>query len=1238
MLIVFSYIVWLTPAIFCAVILYRYFVESREVRNIYKLFSSIGAISVAVTFKQVLLFKTNLNLTLSFIIGNGMILTAFVVLTWFILKSFEKIPKPPKRVHIYLVILFAFVFYALFKREFLVSVDLLVYTLLIIFVMVDAHATYSVIKDKKNSVKVALFIFSFTLILDFILKSIVEINGFHAFNTVRLISFSVRGISSLVLIFTAAKQEVLLPPKTEKIRKVRFIFREFIRKFIIAVILFSLVVNVLMVVAFQSVVKSSNTQFSLYRASATADALSTGRNLRYLILRYENDLSNLAYDRDVVLITKEGKNKLISYFNSHKLQIDSIIRTDKHGKVVFAYPVEKLTGTDLRNKPYLKELLILHRVTLSPPFVLFKESPVIALYIPVYNGNEFCGSIAVLFDIYNLRKEIVATRFKGEKIIVADCKNMIICAPDEKMIFKDVTKIFPFESNDRFVKCAFGEGIVIHTDEDVFWNKTYKIFVFVPKRIVLSGSLFKILELLLLFFSFIMIFIYALRNLSSVFIGEIENLREFAEEKYNEAESLYKKLSRLVELFSNIDVNEGIKSISFKMLDSMLAVVPSGEAGSVIVKEGDRYVFTAQVGYGKSLEDAFFTEEEIIPAKTDKPFLIKNIFNNCVESERKGKYRNNIRKLLKDVGTEEIKSTIGAPIIVDGEYYGGIFIDNFENEDAFTEEDLKIAGAISKLASVLFKVKKLISSLSETEEKLDAVIDEFSKVDLSMEEKDFFEHILSIAQRLVPADAGSVTLRKGDYYEYMAIFGFDEKLKEVKLKVSEAYEHNTKKAVVVKNIADYNEGHLSEKEKAIIMEAGGKNVKQTLVVPIVVNNEYVGGIFLDSFKEGDVFTERDLKIATALSKLSSVFVAMKIAYENVERTGEFNKASLSFFHGLSTNSTKNDILKIAFEILNPVFKNCVQEVAIGEPNRDKMVIDKFDGRKFTLEFTNYNVNAELIENERAVFYFGNSKIYGKKSFAQVIIFSKNKFASVFRVRFNKPLEFSKEEKEFLERFGRETVNSYQTILFYSNLKKSLINYIFSIGNAVNSYDPYTEWHSTRVAFYSMKIAEALRLSPKEKSTLLFAAVLHDVGKIGISREILLRKGTLSYEETEVMRKHPVVGERIVEPINKEAAKIIRHHHEKWNGKGYPDGLKGEEIPLLSRIIMVADVFDALTTDRPYRKAYTVEKALEIMINEKGKTFDPHILDVFLSMPKEIFDINAINKLTIEEMEKYIVEI
>ena len=160
-------------------------------------------------------------------------------------------------------------------------------------------------------------------------------------------------------------------------------------------------------------------------------------------------------------------------------------------------------------------------------------------------------------------------------------------------------------------------------------------------------------------------------------------------------------------------------------------------------------------------------------------------------------------------------------------------------------------------------------------------------------------------------------------------------------------------------------------------------------------------------------------------------------------------------------------------------------------------------------------------------------------------------------------------------------------------------------------DSYTKSHGDKVAKYALEIGE--RMKVEDLDQLERAARLHDIGKLFLSKEVLNKPGTLTKEEYEDVKTHPVKGAKLVETI-KQFDKIrmgILHHHEKYNGTGYPSGLKGIEIPLFARIIAVADVYDAITSDRPYRKAFSKEKAYEIMLEGRNKLFDPEILDVFL---------------------------
>src|SRR6266850_982541 len=164
--------------------------------------------------------------------------------------------------------------------------------------------------------------------------------------------------------------------------------------------------------------------------------------------------------------------------------------------------------------------------------------------------------------------------------------------------------------------------------------------------------------------------------------------------------------------------------------------------------------------------------------------------------------------------------------------------------------------------------------------------------------------------------------------------------------------------------------------------------------------------------------------------------------------------------------------------------------------------------------------------------------------------------------------------------------------------------LFSLALSIEAKDPYTEGHCDRLSKYSVALGEKLGLPQDLRVALRRGGLVHDIGKLSVPEHILLKPGPLTPEERKIMEQHTVIGERICAPLRsfRNVLPIIRHHHEKQDGSGYPDGLKGAQVPLTARILQITDIYDALTTDRPYRKALPVEKALAIMREEVKRSW------------------------------------
>jgi putative nucleotidyltransferase with HDIG domain len=184
---------------------------------------------------------------------------------------------------------------------------------------------------------------------------------------------------------------------------------------------------------------------------------------------------------------------------------------------------------------------------------------------------------------------------------------------------------------------------------------------------------------------------------------------------------------------------------------------------------------------------------------------------------------------------------------------------------------------------------------------------------------------------------------------------------------------------------------------------------------------------------------------------------------------------------------------------------------------------------------------------------------------------------------------------------------------YRVLKKAHLDSIKILSGAIDAKDPYTQGHSDRVRKMSLRIATQLGFSEDRLENLEYGALIHDIGKIGIKDEVLQKSGPLSPKEYQYIQEHPLIGVKIVEGIDffKDKIPMIRNHHEHFDGSGYPDGLMGEVIPLEARIIAVPDAFDAMTSLRPHQRASPLEDVLFEMEKNKGKQFDPHILEIFL---------------------------
>lgn len=244
---------------------------------------------------------------------------------------------------------------------------------------------------------------------------------------------------------------------------------------------------------------------------------------------------------------------------------------------------------------------------------------------------------------------------------------------------------------------------------------------------------------------------------------------------------------------------------------------------------------------------------------------------------------------------------------------------------------------------------------------------------------------------------------------------------------------------------------------------------------------------------------------------------------------------------------------------------------------------------------------------------------GFKSLVAVPLVLDNQVIGLLTVYLREQSEISSQVLGVASMVASLTASAVGNVNLLQRMERNCFSTVEALTAAIEAKDPYTRGHSKRVTQLAMVLAERFGLSATDTRNLKYGAALHDIGKIGIRGQILNKRGRLTREEYEIIKQHPAIGERIIERVNflQGARPIVRSHHERFDGTGYPDGLRDEEIPFLARIAAVVDLFDALTTDRPYRNAYTSQETGLIIKQGIGSEFDPVVAKEFLEISSRL---------------------
>ena len=421
----------------------------------------------------------------------------------------------------------------------------------------------------------------------------------------------------------------------------------------------------------------------------------------------------------------------------------------------------------------------------------------------------------------------------------------------------------------------------------------------------------------------------------------------------------------------------------------------------------------------------------------------------------------------------------------------------------------------------------------------------------------------------------------------------------------------------------------------------GKPARSWLGVPLISRGRLLGAMAMHSYQPF-IYTENHARLLESMGAQMATLLENALLVEqtqnHMQRLSALHDIDLVINSSLDLRVTMNILLDQVIEklkvdaasvmLLNP--KSQLLEFAAGRGFRTRKIEDYrlrlgegISGQAAMERHLMQSLNlSELDENSAYPTLLSEE---GFLSYYSVPLIAKGQVKGVLDIFNRSPLVPDQEWVNFLETLAGQAAIAIDNTSLLEDLNRSNIELTLAYdttlegwSHALDLRDKETEGHTQRVVDLTLKIARGLGMSESELVHLRRGALLHDIGKMGIPDEILLKPGPLTIEEWAIMRKHPQLAFELLSPIAflKPAVDIPYCHHERWDGSGYPRGLKGEQIPLGARIFSVVDVWDALTSDRPYRKAWPAGKTMDYIIEQKGIQFDPKVVDLFVILVKK----------------------
>ncbi|MBI3924987.1 MAG: GAF domain-containing protein [Armatimonadetes bacterium] len=503
---------------------------------------------------------------------------------------------------------------------------------------------------------------------------------------------------------------------------------------------------------------------------------------------------------------------------------------------------------------------------------------------------------------------------------------------------------------------------------------------------------------------------------------------------------------------------------------------------------------------------------------------------------------------------------------------------------------------------------------------LTALYEVGSAISSTIELEEVLRKVLDYAIYLLEAENGSLML-------------LDEIHSELKMLVAQGLDEQIVTTTRV-NLGEGISGWVAQEGRPRLLKKGVREedsrsqrpeaeMESAMCVPLKVKDRCVGVLNLSGRRDGGNFCEEDLKILTILATHAASAIDNAQLYEQIKR----QVSELQALHKIGNKL--NSTLSLE-EILPEVLENALH--LLDAEAASIMLLDKKSG-ELRIRVAK-GLSAEVVRRTRVklgervsgrVAATGKPQLIARNSAEDkdsalcLPLLAEDKVVGVLNIRTKRDgSDFTQEDLDLASRLSSVAAISIENAALHNKLQNLFISSIGALANSIDARDPYTAGHSKRVTDYSVMIAEAMGIGGQDLEDIRYAALLHDIGKIKIRDHILNKPGRLTDDEFAEMKKHPEYGVQIMAPVSafERILPFILHHHERFDGRGYPAELEGEDIPLQARIMCVADCFDAMTCDRPYRKGMPMEKAVTELRSNSGSQFDPRAVEVFLQLAEE----------------------